>query len=336
MITKRTWQLGVKSGWNTTLILGKVIFPVTFVVTILKYTPVIDWIINIFTPFMKWLGLPGEAAIPLALGMILNLYAAIAAIITLDLTVKSVFILAVMLSFAHNLIVETAVTKKIGIKATVVVGIRIGLAVISAFLINILWTGGDAKAEYGLVAADVEHAELWYEIVLLAFKTAALGILQIALIIFPLMVGIQILKDLKIIDYLSRRLEPATKKLGLSSGKASVPLLAGLIFGLAYGAGIIIDSAKEEELSQKDLYLLSIFLIACHAVVEDTLLFVPLGINVLPLLLIRLFVAIVITIITARVWKRVVPVYNQAAAFGIGSDDVAVCDRGTSMKGEQK
>lgn len=317
MITKKTWLIGVKSGWNTTVILGKVIFPVTFVVTILKYTPIIDWIITLFTPFMKWLGLPGEAAIPLALGMILNLYAAIAAIITLDLTVKSVFILAVMLSFAHNLIVETAVAKKIGVKGSILVGIRIGLAVISALLINLLWNGGDAQAEYGLVTLSTpEQAELWYEIILLALKTAALGILQIAMIIFPLMVVIQLLKDLKVISYLSKWLKPVTGLLGLSSGKASIPLLAGLIFGLAYGAGIIIDSAKEEELSQKDVYLVSVFLIACHAVVEDTLLFVPLGINVLPLLLIRLSVAIVITIITARVWKRLAPAYRDTSVKG--------------------
>lgn len=316
MITKRTWQLGIKSGWNTTLTLGKVVFPVTFIVTILKFTPIIDWIIILFTPLMKWLGLPGEAAIPLALGIVLNLYAAIAAIITLDLTVKSVFILAVMLSFAHNLIVETAVAKKIGIKTIVPISIRIGLAVISAFLINLLWTGGNAQAEYGLVAITTEQAEQWYEVIFLALKTATLGILQMAMIIFPLMVVVQILKDLRVISYLSTWLEPATRFLGLSSGKASIPLLAGLIFGLAYGAGIIIDSAKEEELSQKDLYLLSIFLVACHAVVEDTLLFIPLGINVLPLLLIRLSVAIVITIITARVWKKLVPAYNQATAYG--------------------
>ena len=120
------------------------------------------------------------------------------------------------------------------------------------------------------------------------------------------MVGIQILKDLNAIKYMSKGLEPMTRILGLSSGKTSVPLLAGIIFGLAYGAGVIIESAKEENLSKKDLYLLSIFLVSSHAVIEDTLIFIPLGINVVPLLVIRVIVAFVITMITAKVWKRLI------------------------------
>lgn len=307
MITKNTFVLGLKSGLKTTWVLGKIIFPITFLVTILKFTPVIDWIVYLFTPLMKWIGLPGEAAIPLVLGLVLNLYAAIGAIITLDLTVKSVFILAIMLSFAHNLFVETAVAKKIGVNPIVPVGIRLTLAFSSAFLINIFWNGGDALANYGMIASSEEQVvEGWFNIGLLGIKTALLGIWQLAIIVFPLMLGVQILKDLNAINHIAKWLEPATKFLGLSSSRTSIPLVAGLTFGLAYGAGLIIESAKEENLSKKDLYLLSIFLVACHAVIEDTLIFIPLGINVLPLLLIRLSVAIIITVVTARVWKRLV------------------------------
>ncbi|HEX5563925.1 MAG TPA: hypothetical protein VFX34_03105, partial [Sporosarcina sp.] len=47
-----------------------------------------------------------------------------------------------------------------------------------------------------------------------------------------------------------------------------------------------------------------IFLVACHAVVEDTLIFVPLGIPVLPLLIIRLVTAFVLTIVVAYMWNQ--------------------------------
>ena len=82
---------GLLSGLNTTWSLGKVIFPVTLIVTVLQYTPVLPWIINLIAPLMNLIGLPGDAAIPLVLGNFLNLYAAIAGILTLDLTVKEVF-----------------------------------------------------------------------------------------------------------------------------------------------------------------------------------------------------------------------------------------------------
>jgi len=81
-------------------------------------------------------------------------------------------------------------------------------------------------------------------------------------------------------------------------------MAAGLFFGLAYGAGVMIQAVKEDGVSQKDLTLAFIFLVACHAVVEDTLIFVPLGIPVWPLFLIRLGVAIILTLIVGTVWKR--------------------------------
>jgi len=306
MITRNTWTTGIRAGLKTSWILSKVVFPVTLAVTVLKYTPIIDWLVVVFTPVMSWIGLPGEAAIPLVVGNLLNLYAGIGAIISLELTVKHVFILAVMLSFSHNLLIETAVAKKIGVKGYIPVLLRIGLALLSAFFIANFWQGGEEQAVYGLVAAPEQALDNWLAIGLYAIKTAVLGIWQIALIVIPLMLAIQLLKDIQAIKYLSRWMEPLTKTLGLSSGKTSIPLLAGIIFGLAYGAGVIIDSAKEENLSSKDLYLLSIFLVSSHAVVEDTLIFIPLGINVLPLLLIRVLVAFFITMVTARVWRRLV------------------------------
>lgn len=51
------------------------------------------------------------------------------------------------------------------------------------------------------------------------------------------------------------------------------------------------------------MYLALIFLVSCHAVVEDTLVFIPLGIPVWPLLVIRLTTAIVLTMIVAYIWN---------------------------------
>lgn len=316
MLTKKTWTEGLKNGIKTTWILGKVVFPVTVIVTVLKYTPVIDVIIQLFTPLMGWLGLPGEAAIPLVLGNVLNLYAAIGAILSLDLSVKSVFILAVMLSFSHNLIIETAVAKQIGIKAIYPVAIRLGLAFLSAFVIHHVWKGGAEIAQYGMIAAAQQDPDSWMAIGGLALKTALIGIWQIAVIVLPLMVGIQILKDVHAIEAMSKWLYPLTKMLGLSTGKTSIPLLAGIIFGLAYGAGVIIQSAREENFSKKDLYLLTTFLVSSHAVIEDTMIFIPLGIPVIPLLLIRVITALILTLITARLWQRFIP-YSELSTKGV-------------------
>ncbi|CAM3903912.1 nucleoside recognition domain-containing protein [Mesobacillus zeae] len=294
---------GLMVGLKTTWTLGKIIFPVTLLVSILQHTPVLPWIIRAVEPLMGMLGLSGDAAIPLVLGNFLNLYAAIGAILTLDLTVKEVFIIAVMLSFSHNLLIETGVALKVGVKLWIVLVVRLGLALVSAVVINFLWQGGSEIAKYGLIPAKEEMAQGWGSILLTGLEKAGIGIFQLAVIVIPLMVGIQILKDLKWLDVFSRWISPATKALGMEAN-ASTTMAAGLLFGLAMGAGVMIQAVREDGVSKKDATIAFIFLVACHAVVEDTLIFVPLGIPVIPLLLIRLGVAILLTVAVAFFWNR--------------------------------
>ncbi len=53
-------------------------------------------------------------------------------------------------------------------------------------------------------------------------------------------------------------------------------------------------------MDQKSLILVSMFLACCHAVIEDTLLFVPVGANGWMLLGIRLVVAFVVTALISK------------------------------------
>ena len=305
---------GLLVGFKTTWTLGKIIFPVTLIVAVLQYTPVLPWVIKMISPLMKLLGLSGDAAIPLVLGNFLNLYAAIGAILTLDFSVKEVFILAVMLSFSHNLFIESGVALKAGVKLWVVLVTRPGLALLSAVVINLVWHGGSESAKYGLIQQSTSQADGVAEILLEAIQKAGLGILQLAMIVIPLMIVIQILKDLQWLNKFSKTMAPITKTLGMKEN-TSTTMAAGLLFGLAYGAGVMIQAVKEDGVSKKDITLAFIFLMACHAVVEDTLIFVPLGIPVLPLFLIRLGVAILLTLLVGTIWKRSGLVKRKDASY---------------------
>lgn len=298
-----TLKRGLSAGLKTTWTLSKVIFPITLIVVILQHTPVLPWIIQFIEPFMGLIGLRGEAAIPLVLGNALNLYAGIAGILSLELTVKEVFILATMLSFSHNIFIETGVALKVGVKLWIVLVVRFGLAIVSAVVINLVWQGGGEVAKYGVVTATQNIPDGWLEIILLGLQKATFGVLQLALIVIPLMVIIQFLKDRNYLQKFSDKLAPFTKVIGVQPN-ASMTLVAGLVIGLAYGAGVMIQAVQEDGVSKKDATLAFIFLVACHAVVEDTLIFVPLGIPILPLLLIRLITAFVLTIIVAYIWWK--------------------------------
>lgn len=294
---------GLRAGLKTTWKLSRFIFPITVFVTILQFTPILPFIIDLIAPLMGLLGLPGEAAIPLVLGNGLNLYAGIAGILSLDLTVKEVFILAVMLSFSHSFFIEAGVALSVGVRLWVVIVVRLGLAISSALIVHWFWHGGGEMAQYGLVPTSTSQPDGWLQIALLGLEKASYGIFQMVIIVLPLMVIVQFLRDYQYMHKLSKWLAPFTKIFGIQPN-ASMTFVAGLIVGLAYGAGLMIQAVEEDGVSKKDATLVFIFLLGCHAIVEDTLIFYPLGIPILPLFLIRVLVAVVLTIIVALLWQR--------------------------------
>jgi hypothetical protein len=77
LVTADTFKRGFQKGLETLWELTKVVVPVYTVITFLKYTPVIDWISQACAPFMKFIGLPGEASVVLVAGKLINLYAAL-------------------------------------------------------------------------------------------------------------------------------------------------------------------------------------------------------------------------------------------------------------------
>ena len=142
----------------------------------------------------------------------------------------------------------------------------------------------------------------------LAFlEEGALGslssVFNMAKIVIPLMIVMELLKDLKVLEKVANFLNPVAKFFGISK-ESTFPLVVGLIFGLAYGAGVIIDSINQNDLPKKDLYVVVIFLIACHAVFEDTLLFVAIGANGILLLSLRLGAAIVSALLASKVINK--------------------------------
>lgn len=137
------------------------------------------------------------------------------------------------------------------------------------------------------------------------FRDATVGSLksvaQVAAIVIPLMVAMEFLRHWRILDAVAGFFAPAMRFLGMSR-QASLPLVVGLVFGIAYGSGVIIQSAREGELNKKDLYLLNTFLSFCHAMIEDTALFVAIGASGLFLVLSRFGLAIAATLIAAKLF----------------------------------
>lgn len=138
------------------------------------------------------------------------------------------------------------------------------------------------------------------------FNLGILGSLKsiwgIAIIVIPLMIFMEIAKDIKLLDFIAKLFKPVTR-LFRAHEKSAFPLAVGIIFGISYGAGVLIKSSEDGEIDTGSLFIISIFLAACHAIVEDTLLFVAVGAQGLIIVLVRVVVAFIATTIISRFYK---------------------------------
>ncbi|MGB9905668.1 MAG: nucleoside recognition domain-containing protein [Desulfotomaculales bacterium] len=138
VVTADTFKRGFAKGFSTTWELTKVVLPVYVLVTFLKYTPVLGWVTGACAPVMRVFGLSGEAAVPLVLGKVLNLYAALGAIASLQLSNREITILAVMLLISHNLLVESAVSGRTGVSAPAMFFFRLLLSFACGAVLNLI------------------------------------------------------------------------------------------------------------------------------------------------------------------------------------------------------
>lgn len=125
---------------------------------------------------------------------------------------------------------------------------------------------------------------------------------KLALFLVPLMILMEFLRDTALFRVRKGALARAMGRFGFSP-PALLPLLAGLLFGIAYGAGVILAMAREHGLARRDIVSVALFLSLCHAVVEDTLLFVLVGGDFLWMLLPRVGMALAATW-ALETWRR--------------------------------
>jgi hypothetical protein len=118
-------------------------------------------------------------------------------------------------------------------------------------------------------------------------------LLKVFLIVIPLMIALEIAREFKCLDWLTRVAYPIARPLGFKRDSI-YPLLAGIIFGISYGAGVLISESNSGRIGANQMFLIALFLGMCHAIFEDTLLFVSQGANGAIILISRFVLAFVV------------------------------------------
>lgn len=132
-------KVGLIKAGKTIWKLIKIVVPVYFFVKVLEYVQILPYISNLFSPLMKYFGLPGEAAIVIITGNLLNLYGGIAAIQAFSFTARQITIIAVMLLLSHSLPVETTIIKNLKVPLILQICIRVVTMIIFALILNLVW-----------------------------------------------------------------------------------------------------------------------------------------------------------------------------------------------------
>ncbi|WP_158212390.1 nucleoside recognition domain-containing protein [Natranaerobius trueperi] len=131
---------GLKSSQEVILELGKVLVPVIFFVTFLEVSGILPIIAGSAEPLMNIFGLPGEAAMVLVIGNLTNVYGAIGAMLSIDITQQQLTVLSVMVTISHSLPTETAVVSKAGAQGRWVLIYRVIASLVFGFLVNLFLT----------------------------------------------------------------------------------------------------------------------------------------------------------------------------------------------------
>lgn len=118
-------------------------------------------------------------------------------------------------------------------------------------------------------------------------------------IVVPLMIAVELLMAYRVIEKLAVRLEGLGKIMGMSRD-AVFPLLVGVLMGVTYGAGTIMEINRRTPLSRKDMALIAVFMYLCHGIVESGFLFYAAGANGAVVSLGRLSLAFLVTAAAAR------------------------------------
>lgn len=272
----------------------KIILPVSLFVRLLDYYGIITWLAEYMHPLFHLIGLPGALAIVFITSIFLPLYASIAVMTSLVMTLREATILTLMCLVAHNLLVECAVTKKTGSSFWGMVVLRISMAFAVAVFLNTLLPADDAPFEL-LMQPEVFTS---LQGVLIAWlQSSSVLIVTIILIVTALMILQRALSEFNLIEVISRPLRPLMRIFGLPEDSPFL-WIVGNVVGLAYGGAVMIDMVEEGKLTLKESNTVNYHLSISHSLLEDTLLFAALGINWLIIIGTRVLFAMMV------VWGR--------------------------------
>jgi hypothetical protein len=276
---------GLRSfGW-----ICRIVIPVSLLVTILEWTGWLSHLYLLIAPLTNLIGLPSQAALPIITGMLVNVYAAIAAMTALPFSIGQMTLMAIFILTCHNLIAEGIIQHKSGLNAFKATLIRFVAATVTVLIVS--WFHRDTSLSVAVPTAASAASPLStvlrnWAVNQVFFLLKILGIVTAVMIIMEFSERREWTKSF------TRVSRPLMRILGLSEQGAALWATSSA-FGLMYGGAVIIDQASKTVPDKEALERLHISIGINHSLIEDPLLFMALGLPPFWLWVPRLIMAVV-------------------------------------------
>ena len=260
---------------------------------------------HLLGPVMGLVGLPPEAGVVWAVALLTGLYGGISAYVALlpqlSLTAAEHSVLCAMLLMAHAIPVEQAIVRRAGASFAITSLLRIGGALVyGAAVAWICDVTGALSAPVDLAWLSPSSQDPGWLSWIVATTRSLASMLGVIVVVF---IVLDVLEILGVMRWLAGMLEPLLKGIGLDPRLA--PLTAiGLILGLSYGGGLIIQSTKDHRSSPRARFLALACLSLSHSLIEDTALMLALGADIWIVLVGRIVFTLAVVATLARILYR--------------------------------
>lgn len=279
----KTLTKAIQTSW----MIIKIVLPIYILADILYFYNILSYISFIIKPVTSILSLPEETALAIISGIFLNLYAAIAFAAPIAMDNMQWSILAIFLGVCHSMVVESMVMKQLSIPIWYSYLLRffggLLIAYSATFLPPSFFGENSPMANF-----QKEEFDNIYDLLANSFYNGAILTVKIMILVSSLIL---------IMDFIKSRKFVQNSKKNVSK---SFSIIAGLFLGITYGAGILIQ--EKNNINKKDLFFIGTFLMICHAVIEDPLLFVMFGADFTVIVVVRILWAIILSYIMSYVF----------------------------------
>jgi spore maturation protein SpmA len=280
----------------------KVMVPVMIAVRLAQQFGGIGLASRLLEPLMSIVGLPPEMGIVWATGALVGTYAGIGAFLELhgavDLTVAQATVIGSMILTAHSLPLEGGIIRKAGPSFLVTGLLRVGAALVYGWILTRVYAAGDWLQEplriAWLPAATAQPG--WLE-------WAGNSVLSIGIffaIITALIVLLRLLDAIGFNRVLARLLAPFLGIMKIDDSATGVTMI-GVLLGLAFGGGLIINEARRGRMQPRTIFLALTLLGLFHSVIEEPLVFMTIGADLSGTLIGRIIFAVLVMAVLGRV-----------------------------------